>query len=97
MLPTIFATGEHLRLMMIMQKRTCEPELFRWGLPESRYVMCVSTTSGYITQDLFLQYVKKILIPEVNTRRLVLKKPWATAGLVLDGAKQHDMPHSTLR
>lgn len=91
-LPTIFATGEHLRTMMIMQKKTCEPELFRWGLPDSTYTLCVSTSSGYITQDLFLLYIKKILIPEVNIRRLVLKKPWATAGLVLDGAKQHEMP-----
>ena len=88
-IPTISASGYSLRTMVIIQNKTLNGDLLKYGYPNAEDALVCSSSSGYITSDLFLEYVKKILIPEINARRIKNNRIWGNAVLIMDGARPH--------
>ena len=62
----------------------------RFGFPRSEHAHIVSSTSGYINDELFRYWVKEILKPGIEARRRVLQAPNAKALLLLDGCLAHN-------
>ena len=59
------------------------------GFPDSKLGLVVGSEKGYITSELMMTWINQIFLPEVNKRRLAMKKPKAKCLLILDGHSSH--------
>ena len=76
------------RPMVITTKSSCE-DIEHLGLPDGSFGLIVGSPNGYMTSDLMEMWIKKILLPEIEYRRMGMNKKNAVAGLILDGHTSH--------
>ena len=89
-LSTIGVNGCKLPTLVIINTKTIVSELsVRFGFPQMEHAHVVSSTSGYINEELFVYWVDKILKPGIEARRRALEAPDAKALILLDGCLAH--------
>lgn len=89
MIPVSWANGDFSRTMVVIQTKSIERELVPFGLPDGPNVYVAASQKGYITQELFIKLIDKILIPDLNNRRTKFNMPNSKCLLIVDGATQH--------
>jgi len=78
---TIFLNGDHIKPFVIISAQSIHSELKEYGFPQTKdkkeqgcdgnHAYVVGSKSAYINSDLFVIYVKNVLIPGVeNLRKL---------------------------
>ena len=67
-LATVCADGGTVKPLVILPRATIESELLLAGYTQDRVVLAHSET-GFVTTEIFIRYVKEILIPHINFRR----------------------------
>jgi len=73
--PTIFLNGDHIKPFVIISAQSIHSELKEYGFPQTKdkkeqgcdgnHAYVVGSKSAYINSDLFVIYVKNVLIPGV--------------------------------
>jgi hypothetical protein len=81
--------GEFIRPMIIITRKSIDNDLLEFGYPNGPGGYVVQSNSGFINKDLFLEWLKVILIPWVEKKRIELNDPNAIAGVILDGCTSH--------
>ena len=75
-------------MVITTTKSSCE-DIEHLGLPDGSFGLIVGSPNGYMTSDLMEMWIKKILLPEIEYRRMGMNKKNAVAGLILDGHTSH--------
>ena len=86
-LAAVAAAGLRLKPLVIAQRKTVEGELLMAGYT-SDHAVIVHSETGYISSELFLEYIRRILIPYVNMKRAELSYQ-GPAVLIMDGCSCH--------
>ena len=79
----------YMRPMVIVTRKSIDSDLLSMGFPDSKLGLVVGSEKGYITRELMMTWINQIFLPEVNKRRLAMKKPKAKCLLILDGHSSH--------
>ena len=87
----IASDGTSTKPLVIIKELTIRERLVREGWTR-RKVMFAHTTTGYINQDVFLDWVVGVFVPEVERRRVELEMPEQQAFLVMDNCTAHTDP-----
>ena len=91
-MPTIGITGWSLPVLIIIKSMTVVSDLaIRYGFPVSDWAHILTSTSAYINEELFVYWVKKILVPSMEARRKAYglsDEIWCL--LILDGCLAHN-------
>lgn len=83
----IFADGSYMNPLLIVPKVNCPP------MPDNckQFYRITGSSTGWITRDIFVNWVQKELIPEIWMRRfLVVRNPYARALFVVDAHNSRD-------
>ena len=87
----IGADGTATKPLVIIKELTIRERLVQEGWTR-RKVMFAHTESGYINQDVCLDWVERVFVPEVERRRVELEMPEQQAFLVMDNCTAHTDP-----
>ena len=83
---SVCADGTYCPLTLILPKlKTLPADLQRF----SSFIPISASENGWITKDIFEEWVKKIFLPFLSTKRIFYKKQDQPALLVLDGQDAH--------
>ena len=89
-LACITADGSYLKPLIVIKRKTIEARAFRVPIFDKLYI--ASNESGFITTEIFDEWVDKILIPYIDSKREELKYT-GPAVLILDGCVCHYSPN----
>jgi hypothetical protein len=85
----ICADGSHLRPCLIIPRQTFDEHRLAQGGYSSDKVEIYTQKKGYIDRDIFEDWVKDTLVPEIQSRREKFNY-WGPAVLILDNCSAHD-------
>jgi hypothetical protein len=84
----IAADGTYLKLLLILPRKTIEPEVFEQGISESMCKMGYQE-HGFISTALFEQWCWDLSFPEIRHRRKITGYA-GDAVLIIDGLSCHE-------
>ena len=88
-LPTICGDGELITPMLIVSRKTMDSDISRYGYPKCNNGYVVSSKKGYITMDLFEDYIETIIIPHIKKKRLGNGNGNSKCIILMDGCSCH--------
>ena len=90
--PIICSDGTKLPPLVVISRKSISNDLLRYGYPKGENGYIVSSDKGYMTTDLFENYIEEIFIPHLNRKRQQSNKPNNPALIILDGFRAHSSP-----
>ena len=78
MVVCVLAYGSRTRHTLILPLKAFPSDLD----PYITYLECSGSPEGWITEEIFVSWVQKVLVPHVEAKRTMLKKPDARALLL---------------
>jgi hypothetical protein len=88
-LACIFLNGTSLIPLFIVASRTERSEWYADGLVENEHVNIVSSTTGFINELVWNNWVKNTFLPNIRERRIKFHLRGKPAVLVMDNASMH--------
>jgi len=75
--------------LIIITRKSIDDDLIEFGFPNGPGGYVTQSTSGFINKDLFIEYLKVVIIPWVEKKRILLNNTNAISGIMLDGCTSH--------
>lgn len=86
----ITADGSYLKPLIVIKRKTIEARVFRVPIFDKLYI--AANESGFITTEIFDDWINKILIPYIDSKRKEMNYT-GPAVLILDGCSCHYTPN----
>lgn len=88
--PTISLAGDSIRPFVIVASKSIYNDLAEFDLPDGDMAYVVHSSSGYMNEELFVEWIRRVWIRGVEGLRRLHNLPGQPAGLLMDGARSHD-------